>query len=182
MLDGLALPLVCAAKPDSFIQWFACLEEIINHPLLLEEEKFLWLWLATKSANNLSFSCSFNYEQISLAVHKPCRRVHRILTRLRVMGFLFADLPIYYGEPTLEMVQTVYQLKLKLAPIPQIGHDTVKKWVPPTIIQPTSVLLTKKKEINKKKTSFIPLMVVQKLINLIVEYPHFRRNLWRKII
>lgn len=116
MLDGVALPLVFAAKPHSFAKWFACLSEIINHPLLHEEEKYLGLWLAIQSINNESFSCSFNYEQISQAVNKSSRKIHRILTRLRVMGFLIADLPIYYGEPTLKMVQTAHTLKLVLPP------------------------------------------------------------------
>src|SRR5262249_43341473 len=99
-------------------QCFAFLKEIIHHPLLDEEEKYLWIWLATQSANNTSFSCSYTYEHISQAVNKPLRKVHRILTRLRIMGFLIADLPIYYGEPTPQMAKKTYLLELTSPPKP----------------------------------------------------------------
>lgn len=115
MLDGVALPFICAADPTFFNKWFACLSEMINHPLLLEEEKYLGLWLAIQSTKNESFTCSFNYEQISQAMSKSSRKVHRILTRLRIIGFYIVDLPIYYGEPTPEMVQKVYTFKLNLS-------------------------------------------------------------------
>ena len=116
MLDGLATPFICAAKSDSFVQWFACLKKIVHHPLLNEEEKFLWLWLATQSTNNMSFYCSFSYEQISQAMNKSARSVHRNLTRLRTMGFLIANIPIYYGEPTPEMVKETRYIKLIAPP------------------------------------------------------------------
>lgn len=114
MLDGLSLPFICAANSHSFVQWFACLKQIIHHPLLIEEEKYLWLWLATQSANNLS--CSFNYEQISQAMCKPSRKIHRMLTRLRTMGFLIADIPIHYGELTPPMVKTMRNFQLIVPP------------------------------------------------------------------
>ncbi|MBS0290433.1 MAG: hypothetical protein JSS07_10435 [Proteobacteria bacterium] len=111
-MQDVAFSFICQAKPCSFAKWFAFLRKIIEHSMLDEAEKFLGCWLATQCANNLSFTCSFNYEQISLAVHKPSRKVHRILTRLRTMGFLIADIPIYYGELSIEMVQTVRTFKL----------------------------------------------------------------------
>ena len=116
MLDGLALPIICTANSQSLVQWFACLKQIVNHPQLNEEEKYLWLWLATQSTNNLSFNCSFNYEQLSQAMCKPPRRIHRFLTRLRTMGFLIADIPIYYGEPTIDMVKAVREIQLIMPP------------------------------------------------------------------
>ena len=123
MLDGFALPIICAANSYSFMQWFACLKEIMHHPHLCEEEKYLWLWLATQSANNSSFSCSFSYEHISIAVKKTPRVVHRTLFRLRIMGFLLADIPIWYGEPTKEMVQANRHLRLQIPPQPLLAPD-----------------------------------------------------------
>lgn len=132
MLDNLAMPIICAAEPNSFTTWFASLKELFNHPYLDEEEKSLWLWLANQSANNLPFSCSYSYEQLSQAVNKTPRRIHRILMRLRVMGFLIADLPIYYGEPTREMVATVHHLKLITTPTPITAmYDEQHHWVVP---------------------------------------------------
>jgi len=116
MLDGFALPIVCAARAYSFMQWFACLKEIMHHPLLSEEEKFLWLWLAIQSADNSSFACSYSYEQISQALNKSTKIIHRTLFRLKIMGFLSADIPIWYGQPTAEMVCTIRMLKLHLSP------------------------------------------------------------------
>ncbi len=116
MLDGFALPIVCAAKPYSFMQWFACLKEIMHHPLLSEEEKYLWLWLATQSADNSSFACSYSYDQMSRALNKSTKIVHRTLFRLKIMGFLSADIPIWYGQPTTEMIRTIRLIKLHLSP------------------------------------------------------------------
>ncbi len=116
MLDAISLPSICAANPHSFTQWFACLKQIMLHPILNEEEKYLWLWLATCSTNNVSFKCSLSYEQIVQSTRKPSRKVHRLLTRLRTMGFLIADIPIYYGEPTDEMVQRIREFQLILPP------------------------------------------------------------------
>ncbi|MBS0285974.1 MAG: hypothetical protein JSR17_01670 [Proteobacteria bacterium] len=116
MLDGLALPIICAAKPQPFVDGFACLKQIMLHPFLNEEEKYLWLWLATQSTNNMSLTCSLSYEQISEKTFKSSSKVHRLLTRLRTMGFLIADIPIHYGKLTSDMVKTVRSIQLILPP------------------------------------------------------------------
>jgi hypothetical protein len=127
MHDSLALPFISAAKSHFHIQWFARLKEIMNHPLLQEEEKFLWLWLATQCANNASFSCSFSYEHISQAVCKSSRKIHRILFRLTLMGFLKSTnpIPMWYGEPTLVMVKEIRFLKLTLPPKLPYAHKNI---------------------------------------------------------
>ena len=117
MLDGLSLPFICAANPRSFAQWFACLKQLMLHPLLNEEEKFLWLWLATQSTDNKSLNCSLSYEQISQLTNRSCKKVHRHLTRLRTMGFLIADIPIHYGELILEMTQQIRNIQLMIPPM-----------------------------------------------------------------
>ncbi len=114
MLDGIPLPVICAANLCSCAKWFVHLKSLMNHPILKEDEKFLWLWLATCSANNQSLSCSLSYEQISMAINKPVRVIHRCLLRLKVMGLLIGDIPIWYGEPLPAMVGEVRKIKLVL--------------------------------------------------------------------
>ncbi len=114
MLDALSLPVICAANLCYCAKWFVHLKSLMNHPILKEEEKLLWLWLATCSANNQSLTCSLSYEQISLAINKPVRVIHRCLQRLKVMGLLLGDIPIWYGVPTPQMVNEVRKLKLVL--------------------------------------------------------------------
>ncbi len=116
MLDRLALPLICAAKPKPFVDWFACLKQIMLHPLLNEEEKHLWLWLASLCTNNLSLCCSLSYEQMSEMTGKSSCKIHRLLTRLRTMGFLIADIPIHYGKLNAEMVKPERNIQLILPP------------------------------------------------------------------
>lgn len=145
MLDGFALPIICAANSYSFMQWFACFKEIMHHPHLCEEEKYLWLWLATQSANNSSFSCSFTYEHISIAVKKTPRVVHRTLFRLRIMGFLLADIPIWYGEPTKEMVQANRHLRLQIPPQPLLAPDEKALILPKQQVKKELNLVSKRK-------------------------------------
>src|SRR5437868_11052379 len=116
MLDRLALPFICATKHCSLTQWFVRFREIIDHPLLHEDEKFLWLWLATKCTDKCLSSCSFSYEQISHAVKIPSKRIHRILTRLRTMGVLLCTIPIWYGGLTLDMVSKIHTFTLVMPP------------------------------------------------------------------
>lgn len=116
MLNGLSLPIICATNLCACAQWFVHLEKIIHHPLLQADEKILWIWLATQCANNPSFSHSLSYEQIARAMNKPTRGIHRILFRLKIMGLLEGAIPIWYGEPTVEMVQEVRTIKLIMPP------------------------------------------------------------------
>lgn len=180
MLDGFALPIVCAASPYSFMQWFACLREIMHHPHLHEEEKYLWLWLATQSANNSSFCCSMSYEQIACSVNKPPKIIHRILFRLRIMGFLHADIPIWYGEPTLEMVKTVRSIKLLLPPKPLFLPDDKAVVLPRRNknIPSSHLNLVGKKHAHRKKPwvkdvlGFV-VFVLKRLVKFVLTYPHW---------
>lgn len=123
MLDGLSLPQICATN----------LKEIIRHPFLREDEKILWLWLATHCTNHSPFTCSFTYEQIAHAVNKPTRGIHRILFRLKIMGLLQGDIPIWYGKLTISMVHEMRTIKLVL-PLKAID----KKFFNETILPPRS--------------------------------------------
>lgn len=98
---------VCPTNRCGFSQWFENLKVVMSHPELLDEEKHLWLWLATHSANQAHQSCSCSYEQIFQAVKKPFKTIHRALFRLKLTGLLNADLPIWYGEPTPEMNKAI---------------------------------------------------------------------------
>ena len=121
MLDGFSPSLVCATNAGVCQNWFVILKELIDHPLLQDEEKCLWMWLATQCANT-DHVCSFNYEQIALQLNKSVRSVHRLLFRLKLMGFLQADIPIWYGTPTKSMSLKVYTFKLIQTP-PLIVDD-----------------------------------------------------------
>ncbi|MBS0286524.1 MAG: hypothetical protein JSR17_04460 [Proteobacteria bacterium] len=129
MLDGLALPVVCAANLCS-CTWFVHLKEIMNHSLLNDDEKYLWCWLASQCANQHQLTCSFSYEQISTTLNKPPYLIHRCLFRLRTMGFLQGNIPIWYAQPLPEMIKEMRQMKVLL---PRAYH-------PPTL-RPLSVLL-----------------------------------------
>lgn len=107
MLDVCTSAFVCPANRCAFTQWFENLKVVMSHPELSDDEKHLWIWLATHSANKTHHSCSCNYEQISQAVHKPFKALHRALFRLKITGLLNADLPIWYGEPTREMIKQI---------------------------------------------------------------------------
>jgi hypothetical protein len=114
MHDGLSLPVICGANPHFFTKWFVHLKILMTHPILKDEEKLLWIWLATSCANNPFLTCSLSYEQIANAVGKPVRDIHRILFRLKIMGILMGNIPIWYGAPTPAMVNEIRDLKLVL--------------------------------------------------------------------
>lgn len=129
-----SMPIVCAAERTFFIRSFACLKEIIEHPLLQEEEKFFWVWLCYQSTNNKSFPFpySYSYEQMSLAVNKSTKKIHRFLLRLMLMGFLEnGSIPICYGQPTIEMVHEKRILKLILPPKPFPVRPQPSVFAPP---------------------------------------------------
>lgn len=110
---GLALPVDCVANRCS-CTWFVHLKEIMNHSLLNETEKYLWCWLCCQSAHQHSLTCSLSYEQISVAVNKPPYLIHRCLFRLRTMGFLQGNIPIWYAQPLPEMIKEVRHIKMLL--------------------------------------------------------------------
>lgn len=114
MLVRSPLPIICATNPCRCSDWFVHLKTLNNHPLIKEDEKLLWLWLATQSADNPTFSCSFNYEQIAQAMQWSVKIIHRLLFRLKIMGFLQLDIPIWYGNPTPKMTRQIRTITLRL--------------------------------------------------------------------
>lgn len=137
MLDGISLPVICAANHGECQKWFVHLKSLMNHPILKEEEKLLWMWLATCSASNQSLWCSMSIEQISQMISKPEKVVHRCLLRLKIMGLLIGDIPIWYGEPTPEMVKAVRKMKLVLMErefqAPVLVNHRLRSQIPPLV-------------------------------------------------
>jgi hypothetical protein len=94
------------------------------------------------------------------------------------MGFLIADIPIYYGEPTPEMVQEIRILKLGLSPKPLFSKENENVVVLPykgnrpkitlNIIN-RSEPIEKNEEVKKKHLSFIPLSFVRKILGFYSE-------------
>jgi hypothetical protein len=105
----------------------------MSHPDLDPDEKFIWIWLVIQCANTTGNTTSLTYETLSHAVNKPPKTVHRSLLRLRIMGFLNGNIPIWYGEPTTEMMNEMRTLR----PIPLSCEDYLEQ-------------LTIKKELEKK--------------------------------
>ncbi len=99
-------PFICTASPCHFSFWYVRLKEIIDHPDLEIDHKFLWLWLATRSVSNFPIKCNFSYTQISKAINRPSKHVHRCLFRLVITGCLQALIPVWYGELTPLMEET----------------------------------------------------------------------------
>jgi len=130
MHDGLLLPQICATNFCASKQWFGYLKEIIHHPLLQEEEKILWMWLAIHCTNHSSFTCSFTYEQIACAVNKPARGIHRILFRLKIMGLLQGNIPIWYGKLTMPMMYEMRTIRLVL-PLKIVDKDFLNETILP---------------------------------------------------
>ncbi len=154
----------------------------MNHPLLQEDEKFLWLWLATQSANNIP--CSFNYEQISSYVNKPPKVIHRILFRLRIMGFLQADIPIWYAEPTKEMVSEIRTIRIMIPPTRQIDPNQVKAVVLPLRKSRRLNLLkvnSKAKIHNKAHKRWWGTLILKAIFKWISEYPYLRAKIWKAL-
>ncbi|MBN9289430.1 MAG: hypothetical protein BGO43_10540 [Gammaproteobacteria bacterium 39-13] len=114
MLNGLSLPIICATNLCVSKQWFVYLNEIIQHAFLQDDEKLLWMWFAAFCINNNQSSCSFTYEQLSHLVNKPTRGIHRILFRLKIMGLLQGNIPIWYGKLSLPMLHEMRTIKLVL--------------------------------------------------------------------
>lgn len=160
---------------------FVHLKVLINHPLLQEDEKLLWLWLATRSTNNPSLSCSINYEQISAAVNKPLKQVHRILFRLSIMGFLKGDIPIWYGVPTKEMSQQVRHLMLVSQPEKTINKETFY----PRVLARTNALQPKALNLlygrYQVKPCKVDKSVFKTMIGVIAAYPFARKKIWRSL-
>jgi len=131
MLNGLSLPVICATNLCTSKQWFVYLNEIVQHALLQDDEKLLWMWFAAYCINNDVSSCSFTYEQLSHFVNKPTRGIHRILFRLKIMGLLQGNIPIWYGKLTVPMVHEMRTIKLVL-PL----KNSEKEFLNETILPP----------------------------------------------
>ena len=89
---------------------FENLSTLLEHPELTQDEKLLWIWLATDSARKISIACYYSYKQLSLVMNLSCKQVHRALFRLGLFGFLRASLPVCYGELPLPMCTEVRAL------------------------------------------------------------------------
>jgi len=122
MLSHSHLPKMCTAEP-AFAQDFACLKLLLKHPMLNFFEKTLWLWLASHCVQD-DLVCCFNLQQISLALNRSTREIHRALFRLRLMGYLVChEMPISYTKLSLEVEFQMLRLQLRCMPyvIPPSG-------------------------------------------------------------
>ena len=162
MLDTISLPIICAANLS-----FALIK-VLKHPLLQEEEKLLWIWLATFCADN-AFCCSLTYEQISYEMNKPLKNIHRSLFRLTLMGFLQGNIPIWYGVPTKEMIKEMRHLKLTLPP--EQNNVFV---LPKHVNKPVFNFRYGKYPLKPRK---VKKSLFQKFIRIIEAYPFTRKNI-----
>jgi hypothetical protein len=64
------------------------LEFIVKHKTLKAEEKLLWLLLASMSAEDENFSCSFSIENLSAKMEISSSCLVDSLQQLEAMGFL----------------------------------------------------------------------------------------------
>lgn len=103
MQDICTLPFVCAATRSSIADWCGYILAVMRHPDLCQDQKYLWMWLTCHSANQSHHSCSFTYEQLSQAMDLPTKTIHSILFKLKLMGLLNGNIPVWYGTPTPEM-------------------------------------------------------------------------------
>lgn len=120
MLKANTTPSVCTTTENVLSLWFVYLKVIMNHPLFNEDEKSLWWWLATLSANDVNCDCTFSYQQLSQTLNMPCMHVHRALFRFRIMGFLKTKIPVWYGKLTPEMES---EMRILIPTMPPIVFD-----------------------------------------------------------
>lgn len=193
MLDDIALPIICATKPCPYAKWFVNLNEIFNHPFLQEDEKLMWLWLATQSANNNSFCCSFTYEQISQKVNKTPKKVHQILFRLKIMGLLHVNVPVWYGEPTLEMIHATRLFKILRPPLRQYNKEMSHTPVLPmtnynsmNVTWPQGKLNVKISKYNRKTWPYFAFLsvrigriVLKNFMDILSDPCYLRKKAWR---
>jgi len=115
MLSHSHSPKMCTAELVS-ADCFACLKVLLKHSKLNFFEKTLWLWLASHCVQN-DLVCCFNLQQISSALNKSTRDVHRALFRLKIVGFLICpNIPILYGKLLTDMELQMLRLKLRCTP------------------------------------------------------------------
>ena len=179
MLDRLALPIICAANPCLCV-WFVHLKDILNHPILKEDEKYMWCWLATFCANNHQTSCSFTYEELSTALNKSAKTIHRILFRLRVVGLLQGNIPIWYGVPSNEMIHQRRIIKLVMPSKIPVNKENLNGVVLPLMKRgaPKTFNLLPKKKPKPNRCFQMVKIVLKAVINFVLDYPNFRRKLW----
>ena len=104
MLSDIILPK--RKIPDVLTQSIDCLKTVFNHPRLDTVEKSLWLWLVSQGVfSEAELVCFLSYHDISLALDYSAQAIHRALIRLRVMGFLFGEIFIYYGPLSEETIK-----------------------------------------------------------------------------
>ncbi len=178
MLDGLALPIICSANP-CLCGWFVHLKDIFNHPILKEDEKYLWCWFATFSANKHQSSCSFTYGELSSALNKSAKNIHRILFRLRVMGLLQGNIPIWYGVPTHEMIQQIRIIKLVMPSKIPIDKERLNGMVLPLSKRKAPKTFNLLPKMKPKPNRLFELVknVLKTALNFVLDYPNFRRKL-----
>jgi len=111
MQDNCSFPFGCATTHSSIAEWCGYIKAVMSHPDLAQDQKYLWMWLVAHSADQSHHSCSFTYEQISRAVELSPKTVHCALFKLRIMGFLNGNIPVWYGHPTPEMNKEIRTLR-----------------------------------------------------------------------
>lgn len=126
MLDSVVIPIICTTNLCQCAQWFVHIKTILHHALLKDEERLLLLWFASRSANNPHFVCFFNYEQLSIALNRSPKAIHRLLFRLRTLGFLQGDIPIWYAALPAQMIMEMREIKVLIPPAYQ-GNMTEER-------------------------------------------------------
>lgn len=101
-----SLALVCPDRRSFLGESSPYLFVMLNHPDLGQDEKFIFLWLLLYCDSQCSESCTLSYGELSRRFDKAAKKIHWSLFRLKAIGFLKGDLPIWYGELTPEMITT----------------------------------------------------------------------------
>lgn len=104
MLDECPLTLICPAKRSFLGECVPYLLVMIQHPDLSQDDKFLYLWLVIRCSRQSNHTCAITYAELSRLLDKAPKKIHMSLLRLKVIGFLNGDIPIWYGDLTPEMM------------------------------------------------------------------------------
>lgn len=125
MLEEFSLPLVCPDRGSFMGGSGPYLFVMLDHPDLGQDEKFIFLWLLIYCDNQCSESCTMSYDELSRRFDKAPKKIHWSLFRLKAIGFLRGDLPIWYGELTPEMIM----VQRTLTPVLLSERDLQYQWM-----------------------------------------------------